>query len=668
METAKRLTRRGMALVGVGAAAAALVASAAVPGAVQAEVSAHPTAVTGNRLVTLPTGDRIAVQTDASGAVRTARPAGPAHGSFLTRHYGSDTYVVPTTALPDLAAKRYTMAQFDVSALAAGRAGREPGAGVVRPDFPMRTATIKVLDPQGKPVDAASLSLVNTDDSRKYGGFPVTVDGQARVSVPDGHYAVQAYTYKISGDSIKWERLTFGAFTVDGAAVTTTLRTATAKNKVSVRTPKDGDALGLDLAWYRGSSDDMGLLTGYSMSADHPVYLSTSPKGTGTQHLSVHETLTSPDSAATPYLYDVDFLSDAAIGTDQNYTATPSSLATIDSRYYSDQPNRVGDSVLFGIAPWEFVQFRLGAPLTAPLHRTEYVTANPSLTYSEMVDAVSTDTAFGGTMISGNQVYRPGEKLRADWYRGPLAPGIPADTGTGYYACGACRYDDTLSILLSPVTDSTADHSGSLDDPSMPGTVSKSRFQLYQGATKITDEKDVVGGAYQVPADSADYRIVYDQTRKASWTKQSTTSHSVWRFTSEHSGATTVPDRWDCDLENGGNKDCSAVSLLLPHYRLTEGLDGAAAPGPDSMQLHLTHSAGAPQTPVESATVSISYDGGKHWTPTKLRSLGAGRYRATWTNPASSAGGNAAIRITAKDAAGGSVSQTVHDAFTITAG
>jgi hypothetical protein len=41
-------------------------------------------------------------------------------------------------------------------------------------------------------------------------------------------------------------------------------------------------------------------------------------------------------------------------------------------------------------------------------------------------------------------VFEPGERVTAEWLRGPIVPGIPSYTGTGSYFCGACRADDTL--------------------------------------------------------------------------------------------------------------------------------------------------------------------------------------------------------------------------------
>jgi hypothetical protein len=44
---------------------------------------------------------------------------------------------------------------------------------------------------------------------------------------------------------------------------------------------------------------------------------------------------------------------------------------------------------------------------------------------------------------------------------------------------------------------------------------------------------------------------------------------------------------------------------------------------------------------------------------------GAGRYTASWCNAASTVGRHISVRVTASDAAGGTVTQTVTDAVTV---
>ncbi len=651
----------------VAALAVVAVGGFAGVGALPGSVTATPTTraartVTGQaqtRTVTLGTGDKVRVTTDPSGAVRSAVPVDRAKGPYLTQHVGADTYIIPARAL----GKNLDRSRFDVSALVAGR----PAGDTVHPHFPMRTVSIKVTDAQGRPTDA-DLGVVNVDDSRKYVGFPYAdTTGETRISVPDGRYALMAYQPKFDAQgNVIAERTVYSQFTVAGATTSTTVDLSRATHTVTVATPRPAVSQSIDLAWARGSSDSYMLGWDISTSADHPIYTSGSPTGPGAQHYYVHSMLTSPADAAKPYQYDVEFPNDGAVPTSQHYRATANSLATVDDRYYSDKPGRVGDSVWFQSLPWETVIFRQSATITQPLQRTEYLSTGPTMLAEEDIDAVSDDSEWGGPMMSGERHFQAGQHLRVDWLRGPLAPGIPADIGDGYYACGACRIDDTLSLSIAPVTDSTPDHNGWLDDPSVPGTVSTSHFQLYRGSTKVADLTDEVGGSFDVPAADAKYRMVYDQTRVTPWTRQSTRTHTEWGFSSKHSGSTTVPARWNCGDE--GNTHCSPISLLQPRYQLTQGMDGSVKPGPDSMLLTLDHSPGAAQVPVEQAVVSVSYDDGTTWTPTKVRDLGTGKFRATWTNPASAAGSTVAIKVTGRDASGATVSQTVHDALTVTAG
>lgn len=650
--THRWLRAAGIALGIAGFAATAVPAGAAPAG------SGSPTGADQQKVVTLPTGDRLAVQLDADGTVRSAHPAPGSGQPFMTETAGGETYVVPAGAVPKLADGDWSIAQFDVTALATGTAGVEPGTGSAHPDFPMRTLTIDVTDPAGQPANFASLAVVNVDDSRKYVAFPELDNGEARISVPDGHYALLAdYSTGNARTGYK-DLIDFGSVNVDGTDTSTTLAMADATHKVTVSTPKPADGQSLDVDWARGSSEGTGVDWGLSTTPGS-VYLSSSPDGPGSQHYYVHETLTSPASATTPYLYDVEFPSDGPIGTDQSYTVTPGSLATVDSKYYSDQADRTGDSTWFEFVPWESFELRAVITMTAPLHRVEYVSGNPQLTYQEDVDAYFDEDnfVFGGTEWTGMHVFQPGERTQAEWLRGPVVPGLPAYTGTGDYSCGACRVDDTLSIALTPVTDSTPDHAGYLDQRG-----GHSRFRLYQGDTTLVDQRNVTGADVAVPADDESYKIVYDQTRTADWTAQSTKTHTVWTFDSAHSGSTTVPTGWSC-TRHSVRKHCSAVQLLLPHYQLSEGLDGTEAPGSKgSLTLTVGHAPGAAQAEVDDATVSVSFDGGTTWSDASVQSLGGNQFRAHWANPDS---GMVSFKVTAKDTAGNTLSQTTYDALTI---
>ena len=652
-----RRAGRRAAVAGLAVAASAGLIAAGLP----ASATPHYKAVsTGHhKVVKLPTGDKVLVVTDAANKVKAATAVNSSKQTFISQRINGDTYVVPARALHKIGTGAWSLAQFDVSALAAGRAGSNPGTGTAHPNYPMRTISFNVTDAAGKAADEADMAVVNTDNALKYAGFPIAVDGQARISVPDGHYAYLSYqpTYDADGN-VTAERLLFGQFTVSGKAATLDLKMSNANHQVSVSTPKPTNSGSLDMTWVRGSSEAAAVGWIFSSSLDHPVYLSSSPDGPGIQHFYVHSTLTSPASATSPYLYDVEYPSEGAIGANQSYTVRPSSLATIDSSYYSDKADRQAASVLFGALPWDAFIFRQDVPIAGPVHRVEYVTARPDLVYDKLF--MADEENFAGIMDNGNHVYGRGQQVNEEWLRGPIAPGFPAPT-TGDYYCWACRVDDTMSIYLSPMTDTDPYHEGSLDYPDGKTTISTSHYQLYQGSKRIYDGTDVAGADVTVPAANTKYKLVYDQTRIAPWTTQSTKSHTEWTFSSKHSGSTTVPSTWYCG-PGSVQKHCSAVTLLDPEYDLDQSLSGTVKPGAGELTLTLGHTPGAASVPVDAATVKVSFDGGKTWTATTVKALGDNAFQADWTNPDS---GNLAIQISAKDAAGNSITQTVYDAATI---
>jgi hypothetical protein len=207
-----------------------------------------------------------------------------------------------------------------------------------------------------------------------------------------------------------------------------------------------------------------------------------------------------------------------------------------------------------------------------------------------------------------------------------------------------------------------------MDFPDEPGVVSTSRLQLLSGATVLADETDTNEVLVPAPAAAAPYRLVYDQTRQAPWFGLSPVSHTEWTFNSAHSATQTIPAGAMCfdDAFEVGDA-CTALSLLTLKYRLGTNLSGAMRPGPASLRLDVGHTAFGPAIPVTSARVSVSFNGGKSWTPARTRRLGAGAYQATWTNPAAAAG-PIVLRVQAADGAGSTISQTVQQPFTIAAG
>lgn len=695
------------------------VAAVVVAGLTPAAEAAPVTSADTTHTVTLVTGDRVVVQDVGGLQTATVLPRPGSAGDFVNQRIDGDLYVVPATALPYLGSS-LDRSLFDVSALIrdgvtdqvpvqvdgsapgvlagkvtaksgaafgaalAAQAGRDaknhfatrgplfgtanqvrlaaPGAPQqVHPNFPMHTVRILTVNGANTPVDA-SLGVINTNDSRNFNAFPYSTAGEARVSVPSGDYGVVAWfpTFDAAGQ-VTSVRVVAQDFAVTGDQ-TVTIDGSKATSEISVSTPKPSNLTSETLEYFR-SAQTMGS-QGYAFAVGNgKAYVAPSaPTKVGGFHFNVQTHSESPAGTASPYSYDLKIDNDGALGANQHYKVTADQLATLKESYYSDKPGRLEGASRIIFLPYEVFGFGQFSPLTAPLQRTEYVLGGPGLLYD---DAVLAGMATGGGFTAGGFLnYAAKTTTPVEWHRGPLAPGLTVPSaGTTSWFCSACRRDDTIRVALTPVLDSDG-HTLYLDAPTT-GTVSTSHFQLLSGGKALIDGKDVTGGEATAPAAQADYKIVYDQTRTAPWFHQSTVSHSEWTFGSAHSGAQTVPAGWACDPVTGKATDCSALPLVTASYQLKAGLDGNAAAGPDQVVVAFGHAPGGTDLPFQKAGIQVSFDGGATWTPTFLADLGGGRYRAQWTNPASTTGGDVSLRVSATDVAGNSLTQSVTSAFSV---
>lgn len=537
-----------------------------------------------------------------------------------------------------------------------------PGAPQqVHPNFPMHTVRILTVNGANTPVDAA-LGVINTDDSRNFNAFPYSTAGEARLSVPSGDYGMVAWfpTFDPTG-RVTSVRVVVQDIVVSGDQ-TVTIDASKATSQITVSTPKPSNLTSESLEYFR-SAQTMGS-QGYGFGVGNgTAYVAPSaPAKVGGFHFNVQTHSESPAGTASPYSYDLKIDNDGALAANQHYKVSADQLATLKESYYSDKPARQEGMARIIFLPYEIFGFGQFAPFAAPLQRTEYVLGGPDLLYS---DALLASMATGGGFSpSGFRNFAAKTTMPVEWLRGPLAPGLSTPSaGTTSWLCSACRRDDTIRVGLVPVLDSDG-HSLYLDPPTT-GTVSTSHFQLLSGGKALIDAKDVVGGEVAVPAAQADYKIVYDQTRTAPWFDQSTVSHSEWTFGSAHSAAQTVPDGWVCDPVTGKATDCSALPLVTAAYQLKTGLDGTAPAGPDQVVVTFGHAPGGQNLPFQKADIQVSFDGGATWTPTFLADLGGGRYRAQWTNPASTTGGDVSLRVSATDVAGNSLTQSVTSAFSV---
>jgi len=336
-------------------------------------------------------------------------------------------------------------------------------------------------------------------------------------------------------------------------------------------------------------------------------------------------------------------------------------VATIRDNFYRDSPASSVIPVRAITASYDAVFVAVGTAVPAPSTSVDYI--NPS---SDFIYYASVRPAESSVDIEdGGRSYAVHSTTTVDWLRGPLAPGFASYTGAsnGPWACPSCRNSDHMALVMSAVVDSTAGHAMGVG--LVGGETWSSRFQFVRNGTTLWDFPDIIGAAFPVTADPANYRVIYDQSRTGPWFSHSQITHTEWSYDSAAPTRNSVPANWTCP---DGTGSCAALPIVTASYQLQAGLDGTVAPGPDSLVVRFGHVSGATRLPITAGNVEVSFDGGVSWTPTLLRKLGGGQYRARWTNPAAASEQTVSIRVSGQDAAGSAVIQTVTNVATIPAG
>jgi hypothetical protein len=530
------------------------------------------------------------------------------------------------------------------------------------PRFNMRTLTVKGVDATGGPDTGDSATVLNTDFAPKFIGFASWNKGILKLSVPDGHYSAAGTFFSFSQSRASIELVVIN-FTVRGNTVVT-IDARTATSRIRVSTPRVAPNGSGTAEWQRNSAagGGVGVGVGWSFGAGQPqtdVFVNPTPAPrVGTQSWIVSYHLDSPPSSH-PYTYDLAFESVGAIPADQHYTATPSQLATVDTRYYSDVADRTTGEGRISFFPDQTFGFGTFDVFAAPLRRTEYVSARPELVWQQQViDSIFT---FGGAFFDSGNVFLPGQTTTADWGRGPQGPGTPEPTGgaTPLQACPACIEANTLEFEIFPFGDNPSGHFGPPNFPS-PDVTESDTFDLLRNGSTIASGQDPLGLAVPVPAGAARYQLGYDVAMSAPWWTLSTSTSTQWTFREPRSMQGVPPAGWACF--SGSTFGCNVIDLMLPDYQLHENLTNQVAGGPTRFELGIQHVLGVSVGAVR-ATVSVSFDGGVVWSSASVSQTRNGEFSVSYTNPPGA--GTGSLRIHVVDANGDALDQTVLNAYAI---
>jgi hypothetical protein len=268
-------------------------------------------------------------------------------------------------------------------------------------------------------------------------------------------------------------------------------------------------------------------------------------------------------------------------------------------------------------------------------------------------------------------VYRPGQVVTENWNAYPLhmapnvrLPGTPISQGLSLIS--ADRSGDTLTLDFMPFSDSVFGHLGSGYQSVIPGMISGT-YRIRQNGRTIAAGNalkavGIITGEFYHQADLTAKPSVITFTLTARRTGRfyplSTATSTTWTWHSAHEAGATVPSGWVCS--DASNRDCRAEPLLTLAYAVHGlGLDGRTTPGAQILTVRVGHLQLAATPKITKLTVQVSVNDGKTWAPATV-SGSAGTYQARFT---AHSGSFVTLRVTAADAAGGQISETITRAY-----
>lgn len=546
-----------------------------------------------------------------------------------------------------------------------------------RPNSQMRTLAVAGTDLAGRPDTGDAVFVFNAADWREFGdpieSESIFYHGTAKFSVPAGTY----WAFGLFGSGRFPRMIVLPQFTV--SASTTVHLTARSAVKVTMVTPRPAVQDASSVLVVRGGQHGTSQAI-FVIGAPAAWVSPTTRKPTvGTLRTYTVGYLASPARAkGQPYDYQLALASAPGLITAGRWVIGQDSLATEHDRYYQDRPDSGWVFVYGGsLTQWRYfvtsgaMEFRLPGTLT------NYYSAGPSDLWTG--GYVSSNVAQTGGQ-QGWLTGRPGKQLTSDWGQYPQHPQPNAQVLTG--AAGhafpaepsAFRVGSRLHLIISPFSDNQAGH---LAPPAGFVRGRTGQYALYQdgvriahGATFTPSAPGGKGGIAGLQGISARLRsrpsnikLVVTAARSAALFRLSSSSTTVWTWRSQRRPGARVPSTWYCrsSYPSPMQRTCAVQPMMTLDYQVGGlGLDGRTSPGRQFIGLDAGHIQIGGHARITGASVHVSADGGKTWRHATVRAAGAGRFTVTFMAHAHT---EICLRVAATDAVGGSITETIRDAY-----
>jgi hypothetical protein len=508
----------------------------------------------------------------------------------------------------------------------------------------MHTLTVKLIGRDGKPAPDDAGQVVEAIGVNG-GIFDVEVaGGTGTIDLPKDKYAIVARIGSGTADKADYT-LVYVPFASLKADRTVTLD-ARAGKPVSVKTDRS-DAV------QRNIGASFILLDGtYEVGMDlGPAPLYAVPVKTPTGELWYGNDVEMIPRTGSAYAYHLAFASQDQIPTNLAYRVHNADLATVQATYHAQgKPALASRSAGAFYLPEQDSAFGPYTTVPLPGKRIEYYTVS---------------TAGGQVMWSNTIIQRPANQPNPsnddgfmavipapvkpgsgteEWNRGVFGPDLQHwEVGTNLIG----RIGDTLIASTNLFAPWDPDHgvNPNVAAPYQTGSTTLSR----NGKVVVTSPTAVQMVVDGLPAGSSKYTLSTTATRPAPWSALSRRVDTTWTFKSSHTsedGLTFLPL---LTVQASGNFD-----------------DLNRAPGFAwfPINLRVLTQRGAKAATVTGVTLDISTDDGKTWQQGWVIGGSGANWTANVFNPHAGTGtGFVSLRLSATDAAGGRVDETIIRAY-----
>jgi len=595
----------------------------------------------------------------------------------------------------DRARGSYGLDGMFTGGVSVGLAGIAPARGrrsftlvrATRPRFVMHTLTVTGTDLAGRPDTGGFLMVVNVDDSRRFFDGATFDHGTVKLSVPAGHYwAAGIFTDAAQKGTPPAQRMVvLPQFTVArDTAVRVDERTAT--SKVTVSTPKPSRALDTNVNVLRLGAAGPSSYVAISGQGRAPLYVSPTtrrPTVGRLRPLTSWIRLFPAGAKGVPYQYYLEHLDTSGLlSGNQHYVVRPATLATVHARFYSDIPG-TGFAFFIGVPSAlanEPMSFDVtGNRVRLPGQQTQYFTAGTSpVVWQEWEQSLG--SADG--QIGPFREFRPGAQVTEPWGAFPLHPSpnvnlagaVTGDEDLAPSLISASRSGDTLTLDISPFSDGIGDTGTRFQGANDPGSRVTGSYEIDQDGKKIASGNavgtGVAFGDFHTTAvlgsQPSTIRFTLDAAITGANYPLSSATRTVWTWRSAHEAGATVPRGWACRWVSTAphlrGRNCAAEPMMTLGYQVAGlGLDGSVAAGRQSIGITVGHLPLATAARITTAAARVSFDGGRTWHAATVTGA-AGAYRAAFTAPAAT---YVTLRVTAADAVGGRIAETITRAYKI---